>query len=275
MIQNMEPFTENIDENSFANKCRLYIQRLVAKRAIKKSDRIIAISKYVKEFLIYNWNIPQDKIGLVYHGIEIPQLKEYIRPKNIPEGWEGNFMFSAGSIRPARGLEDILGAMKYLTLQKVNIKGVVIAGETESRMVPYRKKLEEWIKINNLSSKIIWMGKLSEREMNWCYTNCKIFVITSRVEACPNIALEAMAHGCISISSDNPPLPEIFGDAAIFYPPKRGEFLAEAIQTVLEWNNYQREEISKKARERAAEFSWDVTVERLLTEFKKAIESFN
>lgn len=52
-------------------------------------------------------------------------------------------MFSAGSIRPARGLEDILGAMKYLILEKVNVKGLVIAGETELRMVSYRKKLEE------------------------------------------------------------------------------------------------------------------------------------
>jgi len=34
MIQNMEPFAENIDGNSFTDKCRLYIQRLMAKRAL-------------------------------------------------------------------------------------------------------------------------------------------------------------------------------------------------------------------------------------------------
>ena len=49
----MEPFAENIDENYFINKCRLYIQRLVAKRAIKKADRTIALSKYVKKYLLY------------------------------------------------------------------------------------------------------------------------------------------------------------------------------------------------------------------------------
>ena len=275
MIQNMEPFADNLNKNSFSNRCRLSIQRIVARRAIEKSNRVIAISKYVKEFLMYNWNIPEDKIGLVYHGIEIPQLKEYIRPKNIPKGWEGNFLFSAGSIRPARGLEDMLEAMKYLSLKKAEIKGLVIARNISSNMISYQNKLKKWIQAQNLSSKIFWVGNLNEKEMNWCYRNCIAFIMTSRVEACPNIALEAMAHGCISISSDNLPLPEIFGDAAIFYPPKRGELLAEAIKSVSKWDNHRRGEASNKAMERAAEFSWDVAVERLLTEFKKAIESFN
>lgn len=275
MIQNMEPFAENIDVNSFTDKCRLYIQRLVAKRAIKKASRTIALSRYVKEFLMHKWNIPEGKIGLIYHGIELPQLKKNIRPKNIPKDWEGNFLFTAGSIRPARGLEDILGAIKHLVLEKVNIKGLVIVGETESRMVPYRKKLEEWIKINDLSSKIYWAGKLNEKEMSWCYRNCKIFVMTSRVESFGLIAGEAMAHECVCISSDSPCLPEIFGEAAVFYPHNRVELLVEAIKSVSKWDEHQYGEASKKARERAAEFSWDVTVDRLLAEFKKAIESFN
>jgi len=142
----MEPFAENINVSSFTDKCRLYIQRLVAKKAIKKSDRTIALSKYVKEFLSHKWNIPEEKIGLVYYGIELPKDYEGQQPYNIPKDWEGQFLFTAGSIRPARGLEDILGAMRHLILEKVNIKGLVIAGETELKMLPYRKKLEEWIK---------------------------------------------------------------------------------------------------------------------------------
>ena len=274
MIQNMEPFADNLNENFF-NKRRLYIQYIVARRAIKKSDRVVAISRYVKEFLSYKWNIPEEKIGLVYHGIELPLTREYVRPNNIPKDWEGNFLFTAGSIRPARGLEDILGAMKYLMLGKQNIKGLVIAGETELRTIPYQKKLEKWIKMNNLSSKICWTSKLSEKEMNWCYSNCKIFVMTSRVESFGMTAGEAMAHGCVCISSDSPCLPEIFGEAAVFYPSKRGEVLAEAIQTVFRWDSYKCKEMSDRAKRQAAKFSWDVTVERLLTEFKKAIESFN
>jgi len=275
MIQNMEPFTENIDVNSFTDKGKLYIQRLVAKRAIKKSDKVIAISKHVKNFLLNKWNIPEGKIGLVYHGIELPGDEELQLPQNMPKDWKGKFIFTAGSIRPARGLEDIFKVMKHLSLKREEIKGLVIAGGISPNMIGYLRKLKKWIQAQNLSPKIFWASSLNEKEMGWCYRNCKIFVMTSRVEACPNIALEAMSYGCISVSSNNPPLPEIFGDAALYYPPKRGELLAKSIQIVLEWNNYQRDEASKKARERAAKFSWDITVGKLLIEFKKAIESFN
>ena len=53
------------------------------------------------------------------------------------------------------------------------------------------------------------------------------------------------------------------------------ELLAETIKSVSKWDNHRRGEVSKKARERTAEFSWDITVDRLLAEFKKAIESLN
>ena len=66
MIQNMEPFAENIDKNSLTDKFRLYIQRLVARRAIKKSDRVIAVSEYVKEFLSHKQKI----ISRGFHDVD-------------------------------------------------------------------------------------------------------------------------------------------------------------------------------------------------------------
>ena len=97
--------------------------------------------------------------------------------------------------------------------------------------------------------------------------------MTSRVEACPNIALEAMSQGCICIAANNPPLPEFFGDAVIFYPPKDGTALAEAIQTVLARDDNQRKVMSEKAKRRAAKFSWDICAEKTVAVLAKAVES--
>jgi len=97
--------------------------------------------------------------------------------------------------------------------------------------------------------------------------------MTSRVESFGIIAGEAMAHGCVCISADSPCLPETFGDAAVFYPSKKGEVLAEAIQTVLRWDSYKYKEMSERAKRQAAKFSWDVTTEKLLAELKKATKN--
>lgn len=274
MIQNMEPFVAGIDGNSFSERFRLWVQRMDAKKTIKKSDHVIAISEFVRDFLIQQWSIPNDKIGLVYLGTDSPENEDVKRPAIIPEGWKDKFLFTAGSIRPARGLEDVLYTLNSLTDKSSNIPGLVIAGETTSEMRTYKKRLESWIQKRNLSSKVCWVGNLNEKEMAWCYQNCAIFIMTSRVEACPNIALEAMSHGCISIASNNPPLPEIFNDTAIYYPPKDYKALAEIIQTILSWDNSQRNELSERARKHAAQFSWDITAERTVSELAKAMESF-
>ena len=275
MIQNMEPFVVNFGGNSTSEKFRLLMQYMDGRRAIKKADRVIALSRFVSNFLVKRWGIPNERIGLVHHGIDIVRNKDGKQPQVIPKDLRGRFIFTAGSIRPARGLEDLLLAMKHLSLHGEKTVRVVIAGESGQRMAGYQKKLKDWAQENNLSDRICWTGSLNEKEMTWCYQNCNAFIMTSRVESFGMIGGEAMSHGCICISADNPCLPELFGDAAIFYPPKDGRALAEAIKTVLVWDDNQRKVMSKKARKQAAKFSWDVCAEKTVAVLAKAAKDFN
>ncbi len=269
MIQNMEPFVSNIDSNPFIERVKLWIQYLDAKRAIKQSDRIIALSKFVSDFLATRRNIPNEEIGLVYHGIDVKKNENGRRPHVIPQSWHGQFIFTAGSIRPARGLEDLLSAMTCLISQGHDTIKLVIAGETVPIMTRYQKKLKNWILAHNLADRICWAGSLDEKEMTWCYQNCRAFVMTSRVESFGMIAGEAMAHGCVCISVDNPCLPEIFGDAATYYPPRDGKALAAKSLTALSMSDVERKEFSERAIAQAQKFSWDVCAERTVTELAR------
>ena len=71
------------------------------------------------------------------------------------------------------------------------------------------------------------------------------------------------------------PMPEFFEGNAVYYPPGNADALANAIGTMLNWSDPQRTEASKKARQRAAQFSWDVCAERTVQELKKATEGYN
>ena len=273
MIQNMEPFVSGIENNPFSERFKIWVQRIDAKKSILRSYRVIAISDFVRGFLIQQLNIPDDKIGLVYHGIDILGNKNFQRPASLPEDIEGQFLFTAGSVRPARGIEDALYALSYLKNECSNIK-LVITGETSPGMKKYRKSLESLIEMHNLRYRVFWTESLNEKEMGWCLQNCLAFVMTSRVESFGMIAGEAMAHGCICIAADNPCLPEIFSDAAIYYPPKDYKALANAIQTVISWDKNQRNEASQRARKRTAQFSWDITAEKTVSELVKAVQGF-
>lgn len=273
MIQNMEPFVSNVDGNPVSERFRQWVQYVDGRRAIRNADGIIALSRFVSDFLVTHWSIPSERIALVHHGIDDVRNECGKRPHIIPEDWKCRFFFTAGSIRPARGLEDLLLAMKHLSSQGEKSVKLVIAGESGHSMARYQEKLKGWVQENNLSDRIFWAGSLNENEMAWCYQNCSAFVMTSRVESFGMIGGEAMSHGCVCISADNPCLPELFGDAAVYYPSKDGQALAEAIQNVFTWNDNQRKAMSEKAKKRAAEFSWDVCAEKTVAVLAKTVES--
>ena len=97
--------------NPISEMLRNWLRAKSAQNAANKADGIIAVSEFVKEYLLHHWEIPCGKIGMVYHGIDLPKGNNGIRPSSIPNNWEGRFLFTAGSIRPARGLEDVLFGM--------------------------------------------------------------------------------------------------------------------------------------------------------------------
>ncbi len=273
MVRNMEPFAYSGRNNPFSEKLRNFVRRKLASNAVRKSQRVIALSNYVKQFLVDNLKIPENKISVVYHGIQHDKSFNCVKPIAVPDSWKGNFLFTAGSIRPARGLEDILYALKHLNAEKFEIN-LLIAGATAPNMLPYLKSLKAKIAEFGLQRKIIWSGSLNLEQMNWCYKNCLLFVMTSRVEALAMIACEAISRGRICITADSSVLPEVFNNAAVYYPANNSRLLAKTIQTTLAWSDHQRNEMYELMRKRGAEFpSWDETVDKTVNELKLAIEN--
>jgi glycosyltransferase involved in cell wall biosynthesis len=272
MVRNMEPFDYSGWKNPLLEKCRNLVRKKIASNAVRSSQRVIALSYYVKQFLVDKLRIPENKISVVYHGIQHNNSFNCVRPPVMPENWKGNFLFTAGSIRPARGLEDIIDALKHLNNENLDIN-LLIAGATAPNMLHYQKLLKARITEFGLQKKIIWSGSLNHEQMNWCYKNCQLFVMTSRVEALAMIACEAISNGCICITADSSVLPEVFQNAAIYYQAKNSKLLAESIQNTLAWNSQQRNEIYELMKKRAAQFpSWEETVEKTINELKFAVK---
>ncbi|MFH1547947.1 MAG: glycosyltransferase family 1 protein [Candidatus Omnitrophota bacterium] len=272
MVQNILPFLrKEVDELSFSEKLRLYIQHIESVKALKLAKRTIVTSNFVKDFLIKKIGIPKEKISLVYFGRD-SLAKGISKPPGIPNGLEKKFLFTAGSLEPYRGIEDIIEAARYLKKDFPDLR-ILIAGKARAVTLSYQKKLVALSKSYGLDKNIIWTGQLNQSELAWCYQNCAMFIITSRMETFGMIALEAMANGCLCIAADNPPFPEILSDCAYYYSPKDSHSLVDAIKNVASWNDEKKLEITDKAKKRAESFSWDNTLEGLIREFELTIKT--
>ncbi|MDD5595593.1 MAG: glycosyltransferase family 1 protein [Candidatus Omnitrophica bacterium] len=272
MVQNMLPLLRYKGDIPLVEAVRLKIDRLLIKKAVFLSTYIIAPSLFVKNSLIKEWAVLENKIAVVYFGSEM-ENKNCRRPALLPtEITKGNFLFMAGPIEPYKGLEDIIIALKNIKVLKKDVPYSVIAGAHRKSMDGYAGKLKKMIGKNGLDDRIIWAGQLNEEEMNWCYANCSLFLVASRVESMSFISLEAMSHGCLIIAANNPPLPEIHEDSAVYYQPYSGKDLSDKIIEVLSWDLQKRSAISERALKRASEFSWDKTIDQIIRQFEIAEE---
>jgi glycosyltransferase involved in cell wall biosynthesis len=266
MVRNMEPLERPFGGNTLAAGLRNLARARTARRACRRATRVIAVSQHVADFLARRWGLDPRKIGVVYHGVDpAPHPLPSDRPEALASVEVGRFLFAAGSIRPARGLEDVIRALRLLG---PGAPPLAIAGRPDPDSRPYARRLLHLAEREGVAEQIVWAGGLDRVAMDWAYAHCACFLMTSRSEACPNTVLEAMSHGCLSISVERPPMTELFADTATYYREADAAGLAQRLTGLLRLSLSERAARSQQTRDRASRFTWQSTAQRTRTELR-------
>lgn len=261
MIQNMAPLV-SWEWYGLWQKFKLMVQRHETRRAVRQAAKVIAISGFVRKFLLEKWAVPEGKIESIYFGTPL-SAERAVKPDTLPADWK-NFIFTAGSIEPYRSLEDIIRCAEYSRKKLGAPLRIVIAGHAKEDMRQYEFHLKKMALKAGVAEDICWAGQISAEKMTWCYKNCSAFVMTSRVEAGPNTVLESMNCGAVCIAADNAPLPEFYGETALYYKPGDAEALASRISEVLAWDAGKKERASAAAYARSRGFTWAAAAEKTI-----------
>lgn len=271
MVRNMEPLALPRAAETRKELLKNVMRARVAHQAALRSTRIIAVSEYVRRFLIDKWAISPSSIGLVYHGVAKADSAK-APPSSWSPSFPSDFLFTAGSLRPARGLEDMIGALSVLHAEGRKLH-LVIAGRASNQRSLYQSSIEALVNRAGLAGFVHWVGHLAPSEMSWCFSRSVAFVMTSRVEACPNTLLEAMAHGCLCVSSDHEPMPEFLQDCGLYYRGGDAQSLALQLFTAMELSQERRTLLRNGVLRRSREFSWDSTAQSTVYELRQAAGS--
>ena len=268
MVRNMEPLEVPFEGNAVVEGAKNVMRAAAARFACRRADRVIAVSDHVRDFLVERWRVPAERIGVIRHGVDpAPETELPVPPVLAPLAGK-RFLFTGGSIRPARGLEDVVRALGSVG-SEVHL---VIAGTVDRGAEHYERAMKRLAEELGVASRILWAGHLGAQEMSWSFRNAAAFVMTSRAEACPNIVLEALAQGAVSVSTDHPPMPEFFADAAVYYRERNAGDLASRLVETLAMAEPERQRLRERARERAGTFTWDATARATVAELQRAID---
>ncbi|MGA2228428.1 MAG: glycosyltransferase, partial [Syntrophobacteraceae bacterium] len=88
------------------------------------------------------------------------------------------------------------------------------------------------------------------------YLQADLFVYASSCENMPNILIEAMASSLPIACSNRGPMPEVLGDAGLYFDPESPEQIAGAIRELMTGHE-KRSECAARAYEYAKQYSWE------------------
>ena len=236
---------------------------LVLRKAIYKSRKIIVPSNYVKQDITKNFpKVNQEKIKVIYEGISLINTKpEASNPKlqfpNHP------FLLYVGNVLPHKNLEFLIRVFKKLKAagEPIYTKDLKLMLVGESSY--FYDRLKNYVKKLGLLDEVIFTGRITDEELAAFYKNARAYVFPSLLEGFGLPPLEAMANGLPVIAADSSCLPEILGNAAMYFNPKNDQELMLKIQEIL-GNNSLRNELIAKGHAQIMKYSWNETARKTL-----------
>lgn len=237
----------------------------------EKSERIATVSQYSKQDLINSYNVPEEKIDVVYNGVKsnFKPLDSVETKELTDKKTQGNpYFFYIGSLHPRKNILNLLqGFNAFKVKDKKNTK-LVIGGDFLFKS----PEIEGALATLKFKKDIILTGRLSDNDLNKWLSGATALTYIPYFEGFGIPVLEAMSCNTPVITSNVTSLPEIAGDAAHFVSPDSITEIAEGMRKVSESSDYQNELI-KKGQQQLKEFSWDKSANLLWESIQKVLAS--
>lgn len=239
------------------------------KEVMTSADRIIANSHFTKASILEHFSVPEDKIDVVYHGVEgrfEPKGPEEIQIVLKRYGISRPYLFYVGNIEIRKNLSRILEAFARISKDLSIPLQMVLAG------VPGQgaKEVFQTIERLHLEGRVRLLGYVPLEDLSFLYSGAEMFLFPSFYEGFGLPLLEAMACGTAVITSNVTSLPEIAGDAALCVDPYDVDSIAAAIIQFLELPRL-RYEYVQRGFQRIKKFTWESTARKTLAVYEKTL----
>ncbi len=236
--------------------------------AAHRSDCILTVSDASKRDILHLFNIPPEKIVVVYNAIDshfslTPPAEAVAR---VRERYQLNhrFVLYVGNIKPHKNLVRLIEAFNELRVGDLEDVKLLIIGDEISKLPALRRAVHR----HKLHKHVRFLGYVPDDQLAVLYRLAAVFVFPSLYEGFGLPPLEAMASGTPVVTSNVSSLPEVVGDAAVLVDPHDVDSIVAGLRSVLT-DPVRADEMRLKGLERAREFSWERSVAKTLEVYKR------
>jgi glycosyltransferase involved in cell wall biosynthesis len=211
----------------------------------KTSKKIITVSHFSKGELMQHCKIAEHKLVVTHLGIDHIHRKKAAAGTIEKYGIQSPYVLAVSTMNPYKNFKLILEILPEVKAQNLS---VVIVGSKNSKVFSNQELTE--------SDGVNWVGYVSDEELKALYEHAAGFIFPSLYEGFGLPPLEAMALGCPVIVSSRGSIPEVCGDAGLYFDPLHPQEAAARLVEIMSDRELGRQ-LSTKAREHSAFFSWN------------------
>lgn len=230
--------------------------------SIHRSDKILTISNFSKEELIKYYGVESSKIEIVtlaydesFRKIEDVQFLDDVKNRYC---LSNKYILAIGGSEYRKNIQRLINV--YLKNFQDDYDLIVVGGKW--RDIDLSKKYQ----CNNIR----FITGVPEEDLIAIYNMASVFVFPSFYEGFGIPVLEGMACGVPVVTSNVSSMPEVGGEAAIYFDPYDENNMAEKIALVL--NDKQlRKEMINKGLEKVKEYSWDKCAKETLKVYEEVL----
>jgi len=243
-------------------KTRLYAQPML-RLAARKAAHIFTVSEYSKRQIMERLGVSGEKVTVAYNGVAphfFPERGEEARETfRRACGVDRPYILCVGNLKPHKNIDGLLRAFALLNSRVSLSCDLVVVGDN-SALGPALRNLAAKLGISGATR---FVGRVTDDELRAAYSAAELTVLPSFEEGFGLPVLESMACGTPVACSQAASLPEVGGNAAVYFDPHDVASMAEAMRMLLE-SSADRERYRRLGLENATRFTWTDCADRHL-----------
>ena len=238
--------------------------RLMVPAAARRAGAVIAISDYTKREVVRLLGVPGKKVTRIYCGRDESFENEGGGSRMADD--LSSYILCVGTLDPRKNITGLVEAFSLLKKRGKVAHRLVLAGPRKFGYGRIRSVIDRL----DVRSDVIEMGYVGRDKLHALYRGATLFILPSIYEGFGLPLLEAMACGTPVAASNVTAIPEVAGDAALYFDPLDIDGMASAMRRLIE-DRELGADLVRKGYERLKFFSWEKCARETMDLFRAVV----
>ncbi len=246
-----------------------YLNRAVP-RSVARADLVLADAASTQRDLLDVYRVPLAKTRVLYSGVEArfsPQVSAAAQAR-VRELTRGKpYLLAVSTIQPRKNYVRLIEAFAKIANSELAVADAQFAIRNLQLIIAGHRgwmyeDVFQTVERLGLSDRVIFPDFFADEDLPALYAGATVFVYPSLYEGFGLPVAEAMACGAPVVCSHASSLPEVAGDAALYFDPRDVGALAETLRRVLS-DAALRADLRARGFAQVKQFSWDKAAREL------------